>query len=91
MFKIHASRLHNNKQRFAYEAGWLARQAGWQGWLVGKAGWLAPFIILFKAYDPLFSVCIVCTVSFNLQLIIISLVSQSIYAKRRGFVCKRGA
>ena len=93
MFKIHASLLHNNKQRFAYEAGWLARQAGWQGWLVGeaswlarlagwqgwlvgKAGWLAPFIILFKAYDPLFSVCIVCTVSFNLQLIIISFVSH---------------
>ena len=41
MFKIHASLLHDNKQRFAYAAGWLARQAGWQGWLVGKASWLA--------------------------------------------------
>ena len=28
MFKIHASLLHDNKQRFAYEAGWLARLVG---------------------------------------------------------------
>ena len=33
--KTRVSLLHDNKQRFAYEAGWLARQAGWQGWLVG--------------------------------------------------------
>ena len=47
MFKIHASLLHDNKQRFAYEAGWLARLVGWQGWLarlVGKASWLARLV-----------------------------------------------
>ena len=40
MFKIHASLLHDNEQRFAYEAGWLAR-------LVGKLKLLKLVLLFF--------------------------------------------